>query len=81
MEQKQTAVEQLVEEIEEARRLCDDSTIEMDIWHTLDVLIKKSDQALQMEKEQIVKSCNAGLSGIPRSAEKYYNETYGGQDE
>ena len=38
-------------------------------------------QAKEMEKEQIVKSCNAGLSGIPRSAEKYYNETYGGQDE
>ena len=27
-------------------------------------------------KEQTLSACNAGLSGIPRSAEKYYNETY-----
>jgi hypothetical protein len=35
-------------------------------------------QAKQMEKEQIEESCNAGLSGIPRSAKQYYNDTYGG---
>ena len=31
---------------------------------------------LEKEKEQIINACNAGLSGIPRSSEKYYNETY-----
>ena len=31
---------------------------------------------LEKEKEQIMNACNAGLSGIPRSSEKYYNETY-----
>ena len=85
MEKKQTAVEWLVEEIEEARRLCDDSTIEMDIWHTLDVLIKKSDQAKQMEKEQMKE---AALDNVTTNEklrkifeiqfEDFYNETYGG---
>jgi deoxyhypusine synthase len=53
MENKQTAVEWLVDEIKIARILCDDSNIEMDIFHTLDVLIKKGEQAKEMEKEQI----------------------------
>jgi hypothetical protein len=33
-------------------------------------------QAKQMEKQQIIDACNAGLSGIPRNAEQYYNETF-----
>ena len=43
----------------------------------------ESDMAMWLEKEkqQIMDACNAGLSGIPRSSEKYYNETYGGKDE
>jgi hypothetical protein len=39
------------------------------------------EKAKEMEKQQIVDACNAGLSGIPRSSEKYYQETYGGKDE
>jgi hypothetical protein len=39
------------------------------------------EQAKAMQKQQIMDACNAGLSGIPRSSEKYYNETYGGKDE
>ena len=83
---KQTAVEWLVEEIEEARRLCDDSTIEMDIWHTLDVLIKKSEQAKQMEKEQIEEAWDEGqeceyqyhINAAPKyNSNTYYNETFG----
>jgi hypothetical protein len=85
MEKKQTAVEWLVEEIEEARRLCDDSTIEMDIWHTLDVLIKKSDQAKQMEKEFIKDAWNNRNEDVIKSdgktSEKYYNNTFGGNNE
>jgi hypothetical protein len=50
---KQTAVEWLIEKIKEARRMCDDSSMEMDIWHTLDVLIETGKQAKAMEKEQI----------------------------
>jgi hypothetical protein len=49
---KQTAVEWLVNEIKVARKLCDDSSMEMDIWHTLDVLIAKEEQAKEMEKQQ-----------------------------
>jgi hypothetical protein len=43
-------------------------------------LLELFQQAKEMEKEQIMNACNAGLSGIPRSSEKYYNETYGGKD-
>lgn len=32
---------------------------------------------LEKEKQQIIDSCNAGLSGIPRRAEQYYQETFG----
>jgi hypothetical protein len=39
------------------------------------------EQAKAMQKQQIMDACNAGLSGIPRSSEKYYLETYGGKDE
>jgi hypothetical protein len=39
------------------------------------------EQAKAMQKQQIMDACNAGLSGIPRSSEKYYNETYGSKDE
>jgi predicted secreted protein len=49
---KQSAVEWLVNEIKVARKLCDDSSMEMDIWHTLDVLIAKEEQAKEMEKKQ-----------------------------
>jgi len=28
------------------------------------------------EKQQIIDACNAGLSGVPRSAEQYYTQTY-----
>jgi hypothetical protein len=33
-------------------------------------------QAKEIEKQQIIDACNAGLSGIPRSSKQYYNETF-----
>ena len=44
------------------------------------------DQALQMEREQIVEAANNGCKGMcmidtSRDGKNYYNETYGGQDE
>jgi hypothetical protein len=84
---KQTAVEWLLDEIKIARILCDDSTMEMDIFHTLDVLIKKGEQALQMGKEQIIDAISAGYRDgilyangeqwVYESSEQYYAETYG----
>ena len=62
MEKKQTAVELLEQQLKERYSLMNSEPL--------------FEQAKKMEKEQIVESCNAGLSGIPRSAEKYYNETY-----
>jgi hypothetical protein len=60
---KQTAIDWLINEIKIARKLCDDLSMEMDIWHTLDVLIAKEKQAKQIEKDQIiftkVSSCNS----------------------
>jgi hypothetical protein len=57
---KQTAVEWLLEELDNGRHLTDE-------------LINK---AKEIEKQQIIDACNAGLSGIPRNAEQYYNETF-----
>jgi hypothetical protein len=38
--------------------------------------IKLFKQAKEIEKQQIIDACNAGLSGIPRSSKQYYNETF-----
>jgi hypothetical protein len=71
MEQKQTAVEWLVEQI------CGDHTSE---WQ------EQIDQAKAMEKEQIVEAYDAGLfDGTmddvnDRMHKQYYNETYGSKD-
>jgi hypothetical protein len=68
---KKTAVEWLKDQIE-----CFGNKHELQMsWATLDELFE---QAKQMEKEQIV---NAFNNGENKSAELYYNETYGGQDE
>jgi hypothetical protein len=77
---KQTAVEWLVNQIKVARKLCDDQSMEMDIWHTLDILIAKGEQAKEMEKQQIIDAyvvANGELieHSIPR-AEQYYKETF-----
>jgi len=53
--EKLTAVEWYIKKIKEARQMCDDASMEMDIWHTLDVLIEKGEQAKEMEKEQMIK--------------------------
>jgi hypothetical protein len=65
---KQTAVEWLIKEYS---KYVDDSNVPF----------KVIEQAKAMQKQQIMDACNAGLSGIPRSSEKYYNETHGGKDE
>ena len=53
MNNKQSSLEWLVSQINVARKLCDDQSMEMDIWHTLDVLIKKGEQAKEMHKQEI----------------------------
>jgi len=70
---KQTAVEWLVEQLNEKIDF-----IPLDKWDMIRDIIQ---QAKAMQKQQIMDACNAGLSGIPRSSEKYYNETHGGKDE
>jgi hypothetical protein len=71
VEQKQTAVEWLVEQI------CGDHTSE---WQ------EQIDQAKAMEKEQIVEAYDAGLfDGTmddvnDRMHKQYYNKTYGSKD-
>jgi len=70
---KQTAVEWLVEQLNEKIDF-----IPLDKWDMIRDIIQ---QAKAMQKQQIMDACNAGLSGIPRSSEKYYQETYGGKDE
>ena len=70
MKQK-TAVDWLVEQLNEKIDF-----IPLDKWDMIRDIIQ---QAKAMQKQQIMDACNAGLSGIPRSSEKYYNETYGGE--
>jgi len=78
---KQTAVEWLVNEIKVARKLCDDSSMEMDIWHTLDVLIAKEEQAKEMENQQrnyseedMLKSYHCGRLYLGREGDTNFQE-------
>lgn len=77
-----TAVEWYIKKIKEARQMCDDVSMEMDIWHTLDVLIGKGEQAKEMEKEQIIDAYDNASSMIClqcsdcKIGEQYYNETF-----
>jgi hypothetical protein len=81
---KKTAVEWLIDEIKFARHLCDDPSLEMDIWHTLDVLIAKGEEAKEMEKEQMEKvwddSRDADFGDndfrTQKSFKQYYEETF-----
>lgn len=80
MEKKQTAVEWLEEQLEQALLRYGQISVKYLKIHT--------ERAKQMEKEQIVEAyCKAGLDiahndSIKESglAQEYYNETYGGQD-
>jgi hypothetical protein len=71
-----TAVQWLVDQIE-----CFGNKHELQMsWATLDELIE---QALQMEREQIIEAANNGCKGMcmidtSRDGKNYYNETYGG---
>jgi hypothetical protein len=77
---KQTAVEWLIEKIKEARRMCDDSSMEMDIWHTLDVLIETGKQAKEMEKQQRENSYSDGWNDCEKwFAEKELHEKFEGK--
>jgi predicted secreted protein len=81
MEKQQTAIDWLINEIKIARKLCDDLSMEMDIWHTLDVLIAKEKQAKEMEKQQIEQALNDGKAMVlgnieNKSLEQYYNKTF-----
>ena len=87
---KQTAVEWLVEQLEEKGDMRETSSIrnlQLNI-DTSDYLLLKR-QAKAMEKEQIVDAWNGGDYAYFYSketgrdfadGEEYYNETYGGQD-
>jgi predicted secreted protein len=80
-DKKQTAVEWLINEIKFARNLCDDPSAEMDIWHTLDVLIAKGEQAKEMEKLKAFEIFKAGQDSMEEGGkgfEQFYEQTYGG---
>lgn len=79
-----TAVEWYIKKIKEARQMCDDASMGMDIWHTLDVLIGKGEQAKEMEKEQKIKfaehcldkALDLDIRTAFANVEQYYNETF-----
>lgn len=74
-----TAVEWYIKKIKEARQMCDDASMGMDIWHTLDVLIGKGEQAKEMEEQEKIyfadKYGTYLLQGGIMSAAAY-NETF-----
>lgn len=79
MSNRKSSIDWLVDQINVARKLCDDPSMEMDIWHTLDVLIKKGEQAKEMHKEEIIEAFSLGdnQQGFENEAVDYYNETFG----
>jgi len=75
MNDRQTAVEWLIEDLTR-------------LGHNFKLYSKEIQQAKEMEKEQIVDAyVECWKANMPdgyeckKSAEQYYNETYGGQDE
>ncbi len=52
-------------------------------WPILESQLPSSiiDEALQMEREQIIDAYDNNKMGRVNHGEQYYNETYGGQDE
>jgi hypothetical protein len=75
MEKKQTAVEQLINEM---KSLLDQPYVNPK--NALNDCINLAYNKLQMEKEQIEEAYNDGAEEIHDNPE-YYNETYGGKDE
>lgn len=90
---KQTAVEWLVDEIDQMQKICDNLTKkdislkkDVDAVFTATTLLKmKCIIAKEMEKEQIIQAYNDGKFAIiniekNKSLEQYYNETYKKED-
>ena len=74
-----TPMQLLIDEMKLAREFCDDPKMEMDIWHTLDVLIAKGEVLIEKEKEVMCKFAERYLDSIPKehpSVEDLYNETF-----
>jgi len=75
-----TPMQELIEEMQSVRRMCDDPSMEMDIWHTLDVLIAKAELMLEKEKDlfcQFAKIYDDDLSrGIIRKVQDAFDETF-----
>ena len=66
-DKQQTALQQLIEWNNSKDRYS------MITWIGLDAKLK---ELLPIEKQQIIDANNAGLSGIPKSANQYFNETF-----
>jgi len=74
MKKKQTAVEWLGYELN--TKLFYDITPEL--WEQVNEIFK---QALQMEREQIIDAYYDGYCAEICRSQRYYEQTYGGQDE
>ena len=82
MEMK-TPMQELYDELKSARRMCDDPSMEMDIFHTLDVLTAKAEELLNKEKEVMCKFAEytrkCGFLSDQRglmTTEELYDETF-----
>ena len=77
MENKQTAVTWLISELNTWQAIAGDDTNQV-----LDIVRKLVEKAKEMEKQQIINAHHEGFLdayGVneKRTAEQYYNETYG----
>lgn len=73
---EKSALQLLKEDIEYARHMCDDPRNEMDIFHTLDVLIQKATELLPTEREQIEQAYSEGHSDCSEGVSAYGGELH-----
>ena len=81
-DKQQTAVEQFIEQLEEKGDVWENASMKrIEISIKVEDYLKLINQAKEMEKEQIeeaYKYARAHWSREDGNAERYYNETYGG---
>ena len=83
---KQTAVERFIEKLEEKAIEETEGLNQIHIVIDVNEYLELKEQAKEMEKERIIKACDAGFDSSHlfiedmkyKSAEDYYEQTYGG---
>lgn len=79
-----TPMQEMLSELKLVRQMCDDPSMEMDIWHTMDVLIEKAILLCSKEKDVIIDAFDCGGDAdyfdISKVAEDYYKKKFNIED-